>query len=384
MGNCFRDSAKEPGPTHGEAPPRSADGHGAYSTAAAAPPDSPGPRPGEGVRRLGALHPGGGCGAVAFVPGAPHQVVTGGEDGRLVLTDWAADQPVWGAEAHAKDINRAVVCPRRRLVLTASRDKDVKIFSLDTGVLQQTCGGHTLTVSALTVDPDETRCFSGARDNHVRLWDIETGRCLASNRTARNLVQNAKWIPGSSLVAQSSEDLYLRLWDVRTDALACAAALPALEYHAPGLDASEDGRYILTGHNGFVGQGSWAKLWDVRTLQCVQTFLGHQFTVSTALFLHGNRRGGRPLVITASNDGSVRIWDQSTGECLQTNPFPEGRITSMAVAPTVAEREPRGAADVALGFLSGMVALYALSDDLALTPLAQYGDPGGAVRPDAE
>lgn len=37
---------------------------------------------------------------------------------------------------------------------------------------------------------------------------------------------------GSSLVAQSSEDLYLRLWDVRTDALACAAALPALEYHA--------------------------------------------------------------------------------------------------------------------------------------------------------
>lgn len=56
----------------------------------------------------------------------------------------------------------------------------------------------------------------------------------------------------------------------------------------------------------------------------------------------------------------------------RTRDTPEA-TASLGPLPASLPVGSRGAADVALGFLSGMVALYALSDDLALTPLAQYG-----------
>eukprot|EP00668_Euglena_longa_P040658 GGOE01053538.1.p1 GENE.GGOE01053538.1~~GGOE01053538.1.p1 ORF type:complete len:397 (+),score=93.50 GGOE01053538.1:94-1284(+) len=332
-----------------------------------------------------AIHEGN-CAAIAVLGDGSNHVLSGGEDRCLHLTDWTNNQSVFRiAAAHGKDINRIVYCRRRQQAVTASRDKEVKVFSIsDSGNVVHTCSGHTFNVSALTVNPEETHIFSGARDNHVRLWDIETGQCVTFNRTARNLVQNAKWISSSSLVAQSSEDLYLRFWDTRDRLLKCAFSFSALEYHAPGLDCSEDGQYVLTGHNGFAGEGSWAKLWDVRMQQHVRTFAGHQYTISNAAFLGGNRRGGCSLAITTSNDGTVRLWDVNNGECLQVNYFNEGRITSMSVVPKVATKCNSQEADVLLGFLSGMLAAYSLTDTLELQPLVQYGDPGGAISPDAE
>ena len=343
------------------------------------------PRKGKPTSRYDPLHDGA-CNTVSTLSDHPNLVLSAGESRCLDLTDWCTNKTTLRLKgAHSKDINRAVYCDQRNCAVTASRDKDVKMFSLEgEGSVVHTFSGHAFNVSAITVNSDQTQIFSGARDNTVRLWDMETGKNITFNRTARNIVMNAKWIGDTTLVAQSSEDLYLRFWDTRDSAVRCAFNFPALEYHAPGLDCSADGLYILSGHNGFAGEGAWAKTWDVRMQKHLNTFAGHQFTIYNCAFLGANRRDGRSLIITASNDCTVKLWDAATEECVQTNFFNAGRITSMSVVQKTAEKCNEEEADVYLGFLSGMVGVYSLTDAMELHPLVEYGDAGGHIDPSAE
>src|SRR5947207_9846969 len=46
---------------------------------------------------------------------------------------------------------------------------------------------------------------------------------------------------------------------------------------------------------------------------CLQTLEGHRGTVFSVAFSHDSTR-----LASASSDGTVRIWDAGSGECLQT------------------------------------------------------------------
>ena len=58
---------------------------------------------------------------------------------------------------------------------------------------------------------------------------------------------------------------------------------------------------------------STAKIWDVSTGECKQTFSGHSNLVWSAVFSADGLS-----VLTASSDATAKIWDVSTGECKQT------------------------------------------------------------------
>ncbi|KAF2175869.1 WD40 repeat-like protein, partial [Zopfia rhizophila CBS 207.26] len=55
------------------------------------------------------------------------------------------------------------------------------------------------------------------------------------------------------------------------------------------------------------------KIWDASSGECLQTLEGHRGTVNSVAFSHDSAR-----LASASDDKTVKIWDASIGECLQT------------------------------------------------------------------
>lgn len=65
-----------------------------------------------------------------------------------------------------------------------------------------------------------------------------------------------------------------------------------------------------------VASASWdetVRVWDASNWQCLQTLEGHSFSVDSVTFSHDSK-----LLASASADKTVKVWDASNGQCLQT------------------------------------------------------------------
>lgn len=148
------------------------------------------------------------------------------------------------------------------------------------------------------------------------MWDLETGTCLRRVSISRNVVTHLCWVPRESYVIQTSEDKTIRLWDIRE--LEVAHHFPAKKQIQTCCDVSPDGRYCLSTSTGFSCEGGEATLWDLRQVKGkVREFWGHTETASSCIFLPQGL-ASYPELVTASHDGTVKVWSLETGACLST------------------------------------------------------------------
>ena len=68
--------------------------------------------------------------------------------------------------------------PNGAQVFTASADKSIKVFDVNTGNVVRTLAGHTAAVKAVAVTKDGTKLISGSDDKTVRVWNVADGKPL--------------------------------------------------------------------------------------------------------------------------------------------------------------------------------------------------------------
>jgi WD40 repeat protein len=99
----------------------------------------------------------------------------------------------------------------------------------------------------------------------------------------------------------------------------------------------------LEGHSGFVysvafshdstrlasaSDDNTVKIWDASSGVCLQTLEGHSDIVISVAFSHDSAR-----LASASHDNTVKIWDASSGACLQTLEGHSNWVRSVAFSP---------------------------------------------------
>ncbi|XP_041481518.1 WD repeat-containing protein 31-like [Lytechinus variegatus] len=251
-----------------------------------------------------------------------NQFLSAGADQTIVSYNWQEGRPLQKWTGHSRDVTKVTYSPALGHVFSGSRDKTAKMWAVEgaTGATVKeavlTFVGHNLVVNGLAVVDVSRRLCTGGRDNSVRLWDTETGGCIKEVTTSRNLVTHMVTIPRTEMVIQSSEDKSIRIWDTRT--LEESGVSNKKSYIQTCCDVSSDGNYCLSCSNGFSGQGCEASIWDLRNLKDpVREFKGHSQTASGCCFIPQSH-GSNPVFVTCSNDQTVKLWDQASGNCLCT------------------------------------------------------------------
>lgn len=85
-----------------------------------------------------------------------------------------------------------IYCPRIDRYLSASRDKTIKYWSINSDLPEFNLLSHDLVVTALSSNKENDMLMSGSRDNKLVLWDLKTGKIISNAQISRNLVKIRK------------------------------------------------------------------------------------------------------------------------------------------------------------------------------------------------
>ncbi len=191
-------------------------------------------------------------------------LLSSGSDIQTMLWDLETGEPIREVQTRQLQIiSESCAIAASQTLIAASVQTELNLWMRETGEHITTLKGHTGSIWAIAIAPDETWLATGAFDTTIKLWDLPTGE--------------------------------LRL---------------TLEGHGDRLrsiDISADGSLIAS-----AGDDAEIRLWDTKTGVCQQVLVGHQSRVRTLAF-HPNGL----WLVSGSFDETIRVWDLSTGECIK-------------------------------------------------------------------
>ncbi|KAI9828408.1 MAG: hypothetical protein M1832_002836 [Thelocarpon impressellum] len=229
--------------------------------------------------------------------------------------------------------------------LTGCADRLVRLFKPSTGGLIQTYDAHGHAVLDLSVAADNARFASVGGDRAVFVWDVATARTLRRFNGHDGRVNAVAWGgEGGSVVVSGGFDTTVRLWDCKAqtgkaimilDEARDSVSAVLVEGHEI-ISGSVDGRVRVYDlrmgmvYVDVVGQpvtsltqtkdaaallvstlDSTMRLFDKSSGQLLQAYRGHK---NTEYRVRACLARNDAIVISGSEDGSVRAWDLLEGK----------------------------------------------------------------------
>ncbi|KAI9648928.1 SCF ubiquitin ligase complex subunit cdc4 [Ciborinia camelliae] len=156
---------------------------------------------------------------------------------------------------------RAIAAHQDTLV-SGSYDCTVRVWKISTGEVLHRLQGHTAKVYSVVLDHKRNRCISGSMDTYVKVWSLETGSCLFTLEGHTSLVGLLD-LRDDRLVSAAA-DSTLRIWDPESGV--CKSTLSA---HTGAITCFQhDGQKVISGSDRTL------KMWDVKTGECIKDLLG--------------------------------------------------------------------------------------------------------------
>lgn len=276
-------------------------------------------------------------------------------------------------KGHAGSVEALALSSDCRFVISASGDRTVRVWELESGRTTRVLEGHAGAVYCLAMTADGHQIISGSEDRNIHIWDLESGRLENTLRGHYGAVYSVATSANGRLAASMSEDGTVRVWDF--DRASVISIFPIGSHQRSAVAFTPDSRYLLfgavwtirlhdvntgrlvsafEGHEGPVralatsldgrtvlscGEDATIRVWDLETRELRQVFRGHTKEVDAIALIEDGR-----LVVSASRDRTLRVWDLSTGSVRATLEGHSGFVRTVATTPS-GNKIVSGAAD---------------------------------------
>ena len=226
--------------------------------------------------------------------------ISGTDELELCLTGDEGLAAPFTYRGHTDCVESACLSPSAHRLYTASHDSTIRVWDTVSGEclsILSTTPGRRVTSCALS--PCGTHLFTGGEEQTVRVWCTATGTCL------KELVGHGQWVtsiavaPSGAELFTGSGDRTVRVWSL--DTYTCIKKVD-----------EEEKVFVLTvspcGQHLFVGMGTGSiVVRSAHDYEKIADMEGHVSKV-TAICV------GEDQVYTSSCDSSIRVWDGSTFE----------------------------------------------------------------------
>ena len=146
-------------------------------------------------------------------------------------------------------------------LVSGSYDCTVRVWKISTGETVHRLQGHTQKVYSVVLDQARNRCISGSMDNLVKIWSLDTGSVLHTLEGHTSLVGLLDL--NSERLVSAAADSSLRIWDPENGQ--CKATLTA---HTGAITCFQhDAQKVISGSDRTL------KMWNVRTGDCTRDLL---------------------------------------------------------------------------------------------------------------
>ena len=134
-----------------------------------------------------------------------------------VLKYWQPNfNNVKAIQAHHDPIRDLAFSPSDNKFVTACDDATLKIFDFAGGIEESTLTGHNWDAKSVDWHPTKGLLVSGSKDHQVKLWDPRTGRCLTTLHGHKNTIAKTLFEPTrGQLLATCARDQAARIFDLR-------------------------------------------------------------------------------------------------------------------------------------------------------------------------
>ena len=284
---------------------------------------------------------------VAFHP-IFSSLASGSEDTTLKIWDWELGELERTVKGHTKAVLDCDFGGPRGGTLLASCSSDLTIKLWDPSDEYKnirTLPGHDHSVSAVRFVPSGAAgspasgnlLVSASRDKSLRIWDVSTGYCVKTLRGHADWVRDVAPSFDGRWLLSAGNDQTARLWDASSGevkavflghehVIECCSFAPAVSYgHLATLAGlkkppppSSSGEFLATG-----SRDKSIKIWDSRgTL--IKTLVGHDNWVRALVFHPGGK-----YLLSVGDDKTIRCWDLSQeGKCVKTLDDAHGHFVS--------------------------------------------------------
>jgi len=222
---------------------------------------------------------------------------------------------------HQSPVHVAAYGPNSRQIATGCKDGTLRVWRVDVGAATEGLPGvrtHNAAVRSVSYSADGNGLVSCARDLTTIRWDFGTVRPLGPATPYDGGPVCAVYNPDHSLVVTVTEDGKAFLTDGKSGE---ARGTRDLGAPARWVDFNKDGKRFIT------TAGSKAVIWSVGEEKPVGAPIEHPKQGDNELRMARFSPDGN-LIVTASNDGTARVWDASSRKEVAVLKKHEGAVTT--------------------------------------------------------
>jgi WD40 repeat protein len=256
-----------------------------------------------------------------------HRLATGDRSGDVRL--WDIDgigqrDELITLRGHEQPVSVLAFSPDGRLLATASWDKVILLWDLQSKTLSRLLRGHDDSVTTAKFSPDGQRLASSSKDGTIRLWDTATwaSHPLKFEGASQNkIVREVAFSPDGRLLVAADDDGMIRAWEIADGRLVHVGRAHANKIQ--GLAFSPDGTLVAS-----ASEDTTIKLWRTADWTEARVLAGHTKGVWQPTFSPDGR-----FLLSGSDDRTARVWEVATGREVTAPIVQERAVWSVDFSP---------------------------------------------------